>query len=59
MWKLNDVISYTTFQRTSIFRLMKTGEFPQGILLSPRRRVWDPAVIKAWVASNAEKNTAK
>jgi len=52
MWTLKDLSEFTTYQRTSIFRLMRESDFPKGILLSARRRVWDPEEVKSWIASN-------
>ena len=37
--------------RTTVYRLMRTGEFPEPIRIGPRAVRWPAAEIEAWVAA--------
>jgi prophage regulatory protein len=36
--------------RTTLFRLVQTGEFPEPIQLTKRRKVYDAAAVDRWIA---------
>jgi predicted DNA-binding transcriptional regulator AlpA len=36
--------------RPTAYRLMKLGQFPQLVVLSPNRRVWLKSEVQAWLA---------
>ena len=44
-----DVQNLTTLSIGTIWRMVRVGEFPQPIAISPRRRVWPRDIIDAWI----------
>ena len=42
------VLALIPISRTTLFRLGKSGRFPQGTYISPNRRVWFEDEIIAW-----------
>jgi prophage regulatory protein len=42
------VLELIPISRTTLFRLGKSGRFPQGTYISPNRRVWFEDEIIAW-----------
>lgn len=45
------VIEKTGLGATTIYKLEKSGDFPQHFLITPRCAVWDESEIEAWLAS--------
>ncbi len=41
------------YGRTSLWRMIRAGKFPPGVLLSPRRRVWRSDTIDRWIEIHA------
>lgn len=49
----------TGLPKSTIYHLMKRGEFPQNFKLSPRLVAWDEAKIDAWMRERADEATEK
>ena len=49
--RLQEVQSLTGYKRTSIYRLMGQGEFPNAVKLGPRAVGWRESEIVGWIAS--------
>ena len=47
--RLKDVMNQTGLARSSIYRLMNEGNFPQSIKLSARSVGWLEADITSWI----------
>jgi len=52
--KLNEVKRKTGLSRSSVYRLAKTGEFPQPIKLGERASGWLESEINGWIDSRIE-----
>jgi predicted DNA-binding transcriptional regulator AlpA len=37
--------------RMTLWRMIREHGFPEGIMITPNRRVWDEAEVDAWIAS--------
>ncbi len=46
--KLKEVMEITSLSRSSIYRLMDSGEFPRQIPITPRSVVWAKTHIEEW-----------
>lgn len=46
---LRAVKALTSLSHTSVYRLMKTGEFPQSVRVSTNRVAWRESDIKLWI----------
>lgn len=42
------------YTRVTIYKMIKDGTFPQGILIGQRRRTWWESVIDRWVNEKGE-----
>lgn len=42
--------------RATVWRMMKTDQFPQSVLVSPGRRAWRQSDILAWQGARAPKS---
>lgn len=49
--RLPAIMAKTTFSETSIYRLMKTGEFPKPLKLGERAVAWRSDEVDAWIES--------
>lgn len=49
--RLPRVLAKTDLKRSTLYRLIKQGQFPAGHKLSERVVVWDDAEIDAWLAA--------
>lgn len=47
--RIDSVCARTGLSRSSIYRLMKAGEFPSNLPLASRSRCWDAAAVDAWI----------
>lgn len=47
--RLPDVIRLTGFRRTSIYEMIKKGEFPNSHKIGPRAKGWDSDEIDNWI----------
>lgn len=50
---LSDVIRLTSLSKTTIYRLIKAGEFPKAIKITARRVAWRAAEINCWLEQKA------
>jgi prophage regulatory protein len=51
LWDINQVVKETSLSKSTIYRLIKDGDFIQPIKISKRRRAWVSDAVRAWVAS--------
>jgi prophage regulatory protein len=49
--RLPQVVEKTGFQRSHLYNLMRTGQFPRALRLGVRAVGWDSAEVDAWVAA--------
>jgi len=47
--RLPEVINRTGLSRSSIYQLMRTGDFPENIKLSQRSVAWESRAIDEWI----------
>ena len=47
-WTIKDVINFTRLSESSVRRMTAAGTFPVSHKLIGRRRVWNPADVRAW-----------
>jgi len=47
--RLRDVMDTTTLCRTSIYNLIKAGEFPNNVTVMGKRKAWLESEVQAWV----------
>ena len=52
--KLPEVLELTKISRTTLYRLMETGEFPRPIKLGQRARAWRVEEVTNWLDTRAE-----
>lgn len=48
--RIDEVMHRVGIRTTSIYKLMREGQFPQGIKLAYRTVVWSESSINRWVA---------
>ncbi len=53
-----DMQSVTGFEITTIYRMIKRGEFPAPVKLGARRVAWASSAIAAWQRSRIERQAA-
>jgi prophage regulatory protein len=51
---LNEVRSATSLGRTTIYLMMKAGQFPKAVRLSARRVAWKASDIQCWIARQGD-----
>ncbi|WP_415760809.1 helix-turn-helix transcriptional regulator [Pseudomonas sp. LT1P18] len=49
-----EVLDVTSFSRTTLWRVIKSGQFPRPVRISPGRVGWRESAIIAWQESPAE-----
>ena len=49
LYSIDEVIAYTHISRTTLWRWIRDGRFPEPIRLSPRRRVWKESALQEWM----------
>ncbi|XXK50905.1 helix-turn-helix transcriptional regulator [Vibrio sp. nBUS_14] len=49
--RLRDVMETTTLCRSSIYNLIKAGEFPGNYTVMGKRKAWLESEVQAWVQS--------
>lgn len=54
-----DVLDATSLSRTTLWRVMKNGQFPRPVRISPGRVGWRESAIIAWQENPAEWCPAK
>ena len=47
--RIKDVMQITTLSRTTLYRLIGRGDFPQPLKLGPNARGWRQSEVEAWV----------
>jgi len=48
------VTERTSLSRTTLWRLVRRGEFPKPVQVSPGRVAWSEASVNAWIAEKME-----
>ncbi len=48
------VADRTSLSRTTLWRLVRRGEFPKPVRVSPGRVAWSESAINGWIASKME-----
>lgn len=51
--RLRDVIETTTLCRSSIYNLIKAGEFPSNYAIMGQRKAWLESEVQAWVLAES------
>lgn len=49
-----DVLDVTSLSRTTLWRVMKSGQFPRPVRISPGRVGWRESEVIAWQENPAE-----
>ena len=49
--KLNAVLSVTSISKTTLYELIRAGEFPQPLRITPQASRWRADEIDAWIES--------
>ncbi|MFD0859242.1 helix-turn-helix transcriptional regulator [Roseovarius aquimarinus] len=50
IYNRGEVEEMTGLSKSSLYRLMYAGDFPQTVQLSPRRVGWSGSALRAWLA---------
>lgn len=50
----NDVLRRCAFSNSTLYRLIRTGEFPAPIQLSPRAIAWVESEVNNWLQQRVE-----
>ena len=48
------VLEMTGFSPSTLYRMIKAGEFPEGVKISERARAWPESQIRAWQRQRLE-----
>ena len=56
--RLNDVISITGLGKSSIYNMIKEGNFPKNILLGARAVAWVESEVRDWIDSRINASRA-
>jgi prophage regulatory protein len=54
LWRLPRVEAETGYRRSSIYRLIKLGQFPAPIKIGDRASAWIDAEVRAWVTGRIQ-----
>jgi prophage regulatory protein len=54
--RIKKVLNQTGFARSTLYKLLKTNNFPQPIKISDRAIAWPQKAIDDWVASRISKS---
>lgn len=57
--RLPKIKEVTGLSRSTIYKLMANGEFPQCVKLSARAVAWPSAAIDAWIKSRIEQSASR
>ncbi|NOH28992.1 AlpA family phage regulatory protein [Vibrio mediterranei] len=52
--KLQQVMDKTTLCRSSIYNLIKTGDFPKNVTVMGKRKAWLESEVEDWMMSKIE-----
>ena len=50
------VMDRTSLSRTSLWRMVRSKDFPQSVTISPGRIAWPESAINAWIAARLSKS---
>lgn len=53
--RLPQVLTKTGLSKSVLYDLISKSNFPKGILISKRIRVWDNEIINIWIKSKLDK----
>ncbi|EIE5864604.1 AlpA family phage regulatory protein [Vibrio sp. 10N.222.49.A3] len=53
--KLQQVMDKTTLCRSSIYNLIKAGEFPKNVTVMGKRKAWLESDVEDWMMSKIER----
>ena len=53
---LKEVIAKVRLQKSTIYKYMRTGEFPQNIKVTPKAVRWDADAIEKWMLEKLKPN---
>lgn len=53
-YRLAEILSLTGLSRSTIYELMRKGQFPRPVNLSARAVAWPESAIAAWLASREQ-----
>lgn len=56
--KLPEVVTLTTLSKSTIYKLVKMGSFPQPVKLSVRATGWRVSDVEAWLMSRQPNTVA-
>ena len=56
--RVKDVLQITGMSRSTIWRLVNSGDFPQPFRLGPRMNAWHEREIHDWIKSRRENQAA-
>ena len=56
--RVRDVLKLTGISRTSLWRLIKSGDFPAPFKLGPRMNCWYDQEVRDWINSRRENQAA-
>lgn len=51
---LEQVVTKTTLCKSTIYELMKNGEFPKNFTVSGKRKAWLESDVEGWMMSKVE-----
>ena len=57
--RIHEVEALTSLKRTSLYRRIRAGTFPEPIELSANRSAWHASEVHAWIASRPRARPAK
>ncbi len=56
---LEQVETKTTLCKSTIYKLMKNGEFPKNFTVSGKRKAWDEKEVEDWMMSKITPDNAE
>ena len=56
LWRLPQVEAATGYKRSSIYRLMKVGQFPRHVKIGEHASAWVEGEVRAWIAGRIERS---
>jgi predicted DNA-binding transcriptional regulator AlpA len=59
MLNLEQVLEIVPVSRSNLFKMMKEGNFPPGVFISPNRRVWYEDVVVGWQVDLEQRPTRR
>jgi prophage regulatory protein len=56
LWRLPRVEAETGYKRSSIYRLVKLGQFPSPVKIGERASAWIDAEVRAWITGRIQQS---